>query len=444
MRPQTDGNGFASRMSARASSYAPARARAMYPRASTPAGQRSEHGARQSAGCAERTSSSTRLRAARIAGVSVRTTMPAATWVAQESISLRAPSISTTHRRHAPYGFKRGSWQSVGISMSCARATSRMVRPSAASYSRPSMDSFTVPGTLIADLRARREGASSHPVDRTDVAGVQALAALAALRRVDAVRLLLLPRDRSFRAVADAQRAACARRLVDHVGDEAGAAMRGTAPLHDVRVVLVAEVAQRGEGGVRSRLAQAAKRRRLDVLTQLLEPLDVAGRSLAGDDPLEALEHPQRPDPAARALPAGLVLRELEEEAGHLHHAGGVVEDDHAPGSHDRAGPGDLVVVDPRVAERCRDAAARRSAHLHRLERPVVDDPAADVEDDVVDGDPHRHLDEARALHLAGHREDLRSLALLGAHRGERLGAVLDDPGDVRERLDVVDAGGLA
>src|SRR5512139_129599 len=160
-----------------------------------------------------------------------------------------------------------------------------MVRPSSASYSRPSMESFTVTGTLIADLRARREGASSDPVDRTDVAGVQALAALAALRGVDPVRPLLLPRDRSFRAVADAQRAAGARRLVDHVGDEAGAAMGGTAPLDDVRLVLVAEVAQRGEGGVRSRLAEAAQRRRLHVRTQLLELLHVGGRALAGDDP---------------------------------------------------------------------------------------------------------------------------------------------------------------
>jgi hypothetical protein len=50
--------------------------------------------------------------------------------------------------------------------------------------------------------------------------------------------------------------------------------------------------------------------------------------------------------------------------------------------------------------------------------------PAADLVDDLADRDAHRHLDQAAALDLAGQREDLRALALLGAQRGEGLAAV--------------------
>ena len=43
---------------------------------------------------------------------------------------------------------------------------------------------------------------------------------------------------------------------------------------------------------------------------------------LAVGDPLEDLQHPLGADPAEGALAAGLVLGEVEEEPGHVHHAG--------------------------------------------------------------------------------------------------------------------------
>ena len=59
--------------------------------------------------------------------------------------------------------------------------------------------------------------------------------------------------------------------------------------------------------------------------------------------------------------------------------------------------------------------------------------------DDLAQRDAHRHFDEAGVDDLAGEREDLGALALLGADGGEPVAAVADDRGDVGEGLDVVD-----
>ena len=100
-------------------------------------------------------------------------------------------------------------------------------------------------------------------------------------------------------------------------------------------VVLGAEVAQRGKDRVGRRLPQPAQGRNLDLRGQLLQHGDVLLLALALGDAGEDLEHPLRPDAAEGALPARLALDEGEEVAGHVHHAGGLVHDDHAAGAHD-------------------------------------------------------------------------------------------------------------
>ena len=107
-------------------------------------------------------------------------------------------------------------------------------------------------------------------------------------------------------------------------------------------------------------------------------------------------------------------------------------------------GLGQRVVVDWRVGQSRRDAAARRPADLDGLEPAAVLDAAADLLHDLADGDAHRHFDQAAAVDLAGQREDLGALAASGAEGGERSGAVAQDPRHAGQRLDVVDEGGLA
>ena len=61
-----------------------------------------------------------------------------------------------------------------------------------------------------------------------------------------------------------------------------------------------------------------------------------------------------------------------------------LVDDDHAAGADDGAGRGKALVVDRRVEQVRRHAAAGRAAELHGLELLAVLDAAADVEDDVA------------------------------------------------------------
>ena len=56
---------------------------------------------------------------------------------------------------------------------------------------------------------------------------------------------------------------------------------------------------------------------------------------------------------------------------------------------------------------------------LDRLESLAAGDAAADVEDDLPQGDAHGHFDQAGVVDLAGQGEDLGALALLGADAGE-------------------------
>ena len=88
-----------------------------------------------------------------------------------------------------------------------------------------------------------------------------------------------------------------------------------------------------------------------------------------------------------------------------------------------------------------RDAAAHRAAGLHGFEFLVVQDAAADVVNDLAQGDAQRDFDQAGAFDLAGDGEGLGALALFGAHRGEPCAALVNDLGDVGVGLDVVDVG---
>ena len=86
---------------------------------------------------------------------------------------------------------------------------------------------------------------------------------------------------------------------------------------------------------------------------------------------------------AGNALAARLGHAELDEEAGHIDHAGGVVHDDHAAGAHHGSGLDQRIVADAEVEQLCGNAAAGRAAGLHRLEVVSVGNAAADVFDDL-------------------------------------------------------------
>ena len=76
----------------------------------------------QSPSCSERISSTTILRPSRTLPVLVLTTMPSVAGWLHEATSVRAPSTSTRHTRHAPMDWTSSRKQRVGIFTPACRA----------------------------------------------------------------------------------------------------------------------------------------------------------------------------------------------------------------------------------------------------------------------------------------------------------------------------------
>ncbi len=193
-----------------------------------------------------------------------------------------------------------------------------------------------------------------------------------------------------------------ARRAHQLLADE------GIAPfVVDMPLVLLAEVAQRTEHGIGRGLSQAAHRRVRHHMGQFLEKVQVLQGRLALGDVIEDLVHALGALPARKALSAGLVLQEVHEVLGHVHHAGVFVHDDHAARSHDGACFHEAVVVDGQVEHPRRDAASGRPARLDGLDLRAARRPAADVVNHLRDLDAERDLHQSGVLDLSHQGEDL-------------------------------------
>ena len=113
-------------------------------------------------------------------------------------------------------------------------------------------------------------------------------------------------RDSVSRALLGADAAADTGVHVDGVANEVLAHAGGALLVHDVSHILVAEVAQGGENGVRSRLTQAAERCGLDVVAEFLHTVQVLQLTVTGDDLVQQLKQALGTDTAGGALTAGL------------------------------------------------------------------------------------------------------------------------------------------
>ena len=162
---------------------------------------------------------------------------------------------------------------------------------------------------------------------------------------------------------------------------------------------------------------------------------------------LDAIDHAPQPAgafAARRALAAAFVLVEVGQAHQAAHHAACVVHDDHRTRAQHRAGLGDGVVVHRDVHHHVgRQHRCRRATRDHRLQRAALAHAARQFEQ-LGEGRAQRHLEVARALHVADHREDLRAAVVRLADRQVRRAAVADDPRHRGEGLGVVDRRGLA
>src|SRR5437667_87081 len=86
------------------------------------------------------------------------------------------------------------------------------------------------------------------------------------------------------------------------------------------------------------------------------------------------------------------------------------------------------------------NAAARiAAAGNHAFELSIVRNPAAIFIEKFFEGVTHVQLIDAGLADMAAHAEELRPLALLRADGGVRVSAVLDNPWERGQGLDVVD-----
>jgi hypothetical protein len=171
------------------------------------------------------------------------------------------------------------------------------------------------------------------------------------------------------------------------------------AALGDVGPQLVLEVPENRQDRGGGQLAEGAEGSLLHAHRQVTDPIDVVGSAPAGRDALEDLQHSQAADAARRALAAALVTGEPQEVGGELDHAGGLVGHDHAARAHHGARRPQRIEVHRGVQVRLGQAAPERAPGLYCLESFPPGDATADVEDDVVEGDAHRHLNQAGPVH---------------------------------------------
>ena len=217
------------------------------------------------------------------------------------------------------------------------------------------------------------------------------------------------------RAVLEADHAARAFLLVDRIGQQRPAYLCRAFFMVDMRFVFIPEIPDRGKNRVRRCLPEAAKRIILDLVSQFFQFLNISLSSFAVGDPFKDLEHPLGAHPAEGTFPAGFLPCEIEEELGHIDHAGGFIHDDHTAGTHDGAGGIDRIIIDDGIGKKFGDTSAGRSSHLDGFEFLVVFDPAAKLEDHVADGHAHGHFNQPGVLDLSGKGKNLGSLALLRA-----------------------------
>ena len=213
--------------------------------------------------------------------------------------------------------------------------------------------------------------------------------------------------------------------------------------LMNVPLEFVAEIPQSAQHGVRGRLSEPAHGCVLHHLCQLFQEFELLRSSLPMRNILENLKHALGAFAACEAFPARLILEETHEVLGHIDHARVVIHDDHAAGSHDRTRGDKTVIVDRKIEHARRNTPAGGSARLHSLDLRPPDRPSSDIVDNMIDRFSHRDFHQARVPDLAHQAEDLRPEIPRGTHLRVFLPTSINDDGNIRPGLHVVNGGGF-
>src|SRR5580765_6015470 len=114
--------------------------------------------------------------------------------------------------------------------------------------------------------------------------------------------------------------------IADSVFDE-GRAFTGGAAALEMRLVFVPKITQSGEDWIGSSFAEPAEATSADLISESLKFDKVLLLTLARTETIKDVQHAASANPTERAFAAGLVLRELKEVSGNVHHARAIIED---------------------------------------------------------------------------------------------------------------------
>ncbi|MBA7684330.1 hypothetical protein ES703_92723 [subsurface metagenome] len=204
------------------------------------------------------------------------------------------------------------------------------------------------------------------------------------------------------------------------------------------------EVSKRAEHRIWKCLSQAAQGTRLDRPAKFFESVDVPGGPIAFGDFREHSEQVLGAHPARCAFSARFIVGKFEEVPGDIHHARVLVHDDHTAGTHDGPGFGKFFEINRKLDKLLRETPARRAAGLDRLEFLAVRNAAADVVYDILQGNAHRHFDEAGPVDFSSQGEGLGPPTLFCAVPGEPFRSSVQNLGHVGQGFHVVDIGRLS
>ena len=120
-------------------------------------------------------------------------------------------------------------------------------------------------------------------------------------------------------------------------------------------------------------------------------------------------------DSAECTLAAGFLLGEIEKIPRNFHHAGILVHDHHAAGSHHGTGLCERIEINGRIQKILAQTAAGRPPDLNRFEFFIIRDAAADVKYQGSQRHPHGYFHQSGMDHVSDNGKNCGSGAVLGA-----------------------------
>ncbi len=260
-----------------------------------------------------------------------------------------------------------------------------------------------------------------------------------------------LSRDRCHRAPFRTKGTSRASGWIDPVIDQIFAMSGRATVVVDMRLILRLEIPDRAEHRVSGGPAQLAQAGLVDGMGNGFQEFNVSGLAGAIADTGQDAVHGMQSFPAGSAFPAGFIHQKTDEVPSDIDHAGPVIHDDHAAGTHHGANLGQGIEIDGHIEFIGRDTPSGGAAGLYRLESAIIRDAAADIVDDLPECHAHGDFDQAGIGDRADQGEDFgarRAAPGIGANisgpdGGEPFGAPLHDHRDIGPGFDIVQHGGF-